>query len=189
MALEAPLREALSDLLQEAESLGVHGLSFQHIQLCATRAWLHYHRLDCGHLNRHMQLGSLLHEQDTRNMLSQSLYGLSPDRVDWAKREVSEVKKSRSHEAALTNQLLFYMAALTAATGQVWRGVLRYTASRRTKTVLLDPPAVLQLQQSLAHLREVLALPQPPAKSEKPVCRGCSYRLLCWGQSTDDEDA
>jgi len=189
MAIEPPLLDALSNLLQEAEALSVHGLSFQHILLCPTRTWLHYHRLDCAHLNRHMQLGLLLHGQGGSNLLSQNLYGLSPDRVDWAKREVSEIKKSRSHEAALTNQLLFYVAALTIATGQVWRGVLRYTASRRTKTILLDLPAILQLQQSLTRLREVLALPQPPAKAEKSVCQGCSYRLLCWGQSTDDEDA
>lgn len=187
MAIEASLLETLTPLMQQAEALGVHGLSFQHILLCPTRTWLHYHRVDCGHLNRHMQLGLLLHEKS--NTLSQSLYGLSPDRVDWARREVSEIKKSRSHEAALTNQLLFYLAALTVATGQAWRGVLRYTSSRRTKAILLDASGVLQLQQSLARLRDVLALPQPPAKSDKPVCQGCSYRLLCWGKSTDDEDA
>jgi CRISPR-associated exonuclease Cas4 len=190
MAIAAPsVLEALNSLVREAEELGVHGLSFQHILLCPTRTWLHYHRLDCAHLNRHMQLGLLLHEHGLSNTLSQSLYGLSPDRIDWARREVSEIKKSRSHEAALMNQLLFYLAALTVATGHIWRGVLRYTASRRTQAVLLDPPAILQLQNSLARLREVLRQPRPPAQQDKPVCRGCSYRLLCWGKSTEDEDA
>lgn len=187
MSLAVPDLEALAGLMNQAEELGVHGLSFQHIQLCPTRTWLHYHRLDCGHLNRHMQLGLLLHERDSG--LNQGLYGLSPDRVDWSKREVSEIKKSRSHEAALVNQLLFYLAALTVATGQPWRGVLRYTASRRTKTILLAAPAVLQLQESFSRLREVIFLPHPPPKADKPVCQGCSYRLLCWGESTDDEDA
>lgn len=180
--------DKLAVLMQEAEKLSVHGLSFQHIMLCTTRTWLHYHRLDCAHLNRHMQLGLLLHERsDSR--LTYSLYGLAPDQVNWARREVSEIKKSRSHEAALVNQLLFYLAALTVATGQSWQGVLRYTASRRTKTILLDQATLLQLQQSLVQLREVLRLPRPPAKERKPVCQGCSYSLLCWRQSTDDEDA
>lgn len=179
----------LAEIMRESGELGIHGLSFQHVLLCPTRAWLHYHRLDCAHLNRHMQLGLLLHEHSADQALSQSLYGLSPDRVDWGKREVSEIKKSRSHEGALANQLLFYVAALTVATGQVWRGVLRYTASRRTKSVVLDAAAVRQLRDSLARLREVLALPRPPKQEDKPVCKGCSYRLLCWGLSTDDEDA
>jgi CRISPR-associated exonuclease Cas4 len=130
-----------------------------------------------------------LHEHSADSALSQSLYGLSPDRVDWEKREVSEIKKSRSHEAALINQLLFYVAALSVATGQTWKGVLRYTASRRTKPVVLDEAAVRRLRDSLARLRAVLSLPRPPAKEEKSVCKGCSYALLCWGRSTDDEDA
>lgn len=189
MAIDPPTPEIemLTSFLQEADALGVHGLSFQHILLCPTRAWLHYHRLDCAHLNRHMQLGILLHEQDST--MDQRLYGLSPDRIDWSKREVSEIKKSRSHEAALVNQLNFYLAALIAATGYPWRGVLRYTTSRRTKTVVLDLAAILQLKASLAQLREVLKQPRPPAQQNKPVCRGCSYHLLCWGEFTEDEDA
>jgi CRISPR-associated exonuclease Cas4 len=189
MVMETSFLEMLSGLLREAEALNVHGLSFQHVLLCPTRTWLHYHRLDCAHLNRHMQLGLLLHEHSADSALSQSLHGLSPDRVDWVKREVSEIKKSRSHEAALINQLLFYVAALSVATGQIWKGVLRYTASRRTKPVALDEAAVRRLQDSVTRLRAVLSLPRPPAKEEKSVCKGCSYALLCWGLSTDDEDA
>jgi CRISPR-associated exonuclease Cas4 len=180
--------ESLSTLLRETEELGVHGLSFQHIVLCPTRAWLHYHRLDCGHLNRHMQLGLLLHERRGNDVSTYGLYGLAPDRVDWTRREVSEIKKSRSHEPALINQMMFYVAVLTGATGQPWQGVLRYTASRRTKTIPLDPATIQQLQQSLIRLREVLHLSRPPPKERKSVCRGCSYSLLCWGESTDDED-
>jgi CRISPR-associated exonuclease Cas4 len=177
----------LVNLMQQAEELGVQGLSFQHIVLCPTRAWLHYHRLDCAHLNRYMQLGLLLHERSADSLLY-GLYGLAPDRVEWGRREVSEIKKSRSHEAALINQLMFYVAALTAATGEEWRGVLRYTSSRRTKTFRLDEIVVQQLQQSLTALREVVWLPRPPPSERKPVCRGCSYALLCWGEATDDED-
>lgn len=187
MAVTTVLSEALATLLQRAEELGVHGLSFQHIVLCPTRAWLHYHRLDCAHLNRYMQLGLLLHERGADN-LTYELYGLAPDRVDWSRREVSEIKKSRSHEAALVNQLLFYVAALTVATGQSWRGILRYTTSRRTKPFDLDETAIRQLQQSLSALDGVVQLSSPPLRERKSVCRGCSYALLCWGEATDDED-
>lgn len=187
MAITTTSSEALVTLLQRAEALGAHGLSFQHIALCSTRAWLHFHRLDCAHLNRHMQLGLLLHERSADSLIY-GLYGLAPDRVDWHRQEVSEIKKSRSHEAALVNQLLFYVAALTVATGQVWRGVLHYTASRRTKSFDLDETAIRQLQQSLTALDVALQLSSPPLCERKSVCRGCSYALLCWGEATDDED-
>jgi len=188
MALDATALDRLAPLLRETERRGVQGLSFQHVELCPTRAWLHYHRLDCGHLNRHMQLGLLLHERGDGAPLGQGLHGLAPDRVDWRRREISEIKKSHSHESALVNQLLFYLAAMSVATGHVWRGVLRYTASRRTRAVALDAEAIAQLQRSWQRLEGLLSLPRPPAPVDKPVCRGCSYRLLCWGQSTDDEE-
>ena len=189
MALDPFLRESLAVIMKESEDLNVHGLAFQHILLCSTRTWLHHNRLDCAHLNRHMQMGLLIHDNAGGRSLSESLYGLSPDRIDWSHREVSEIKKSRSHEESLVNQLLYYLAALTLATGQIWKGSLRYITSRRVKTILLDSSGIRQLQQSLVALREVLGQPLPPEKEEKPVCRGCSYSLLCWGRSTDDEDA
>jgi len=80
------------------------------------------------------------------------------------------------------------MSALTVATGQVWRGVLHYTASRRTKSFDLDETAIRQLQQSLTALDVALQLSSPPLCERKSVCRGCSYALLCWGEATDDED-
>ena len=48
-------------LVAECDRLGIHGLLFQHIHLCLTRTWLHYHRIDCAHLNRHMQTGLFIH--------------------------------------------------------------------------------------------------------------------------------
>ncbi|MHB1563724.1 MAG: CRISPR-associated protein Cas4 [Leptospirillum sp.] len=189
MALDPLLKESIAAIMKEAEDLDVHGLAFQHILLCPTRTWLHHYRLDCAHLNRHMQRGLLIHENAGGRALNESLYGLSPDRVDWTRREVSEIKKSRSHEESLVNQLLYYLSALTLTTEQIWKGFLRYTTSRRIKPISLDASAIGQLQRSLVSLREVLRHPLPPAKEEKPVCRGCSYSLLCWGRSTDDEDA
>lgn len=189
MEVTIPLSEQLASLMRAVEAQAIHGLLFQHIELCPTRAWLHYHRLDCAHLNRHMQLGLLLHEYSADGGRTPILDGLSPDRVDWGRREVSEIKKSRSHETALTNQLLFYVAALSVASGQTWRGVLRYTASRRTKTVILDDAAIIRLRHSMTRLSEVLSLALPPQPEEKSVCMGCSYRIMCWGLATEDEDA
>ncbi len=39
------MNNPLSRLLQESENLNINGLLFQHIVLCPTRTWLHYHVL------------------------------------------------------------------------------------------------------------------------------------------------
>lgn len=188
-ALSEDQKACLAAMLAEADVLGVSGLAFQHIVLCPTRTWLHHHRIDCGHLSKHMQLGTLLHDTAYEGTAEPRFFGIAPDRVDWRHRGISEVKKSRSHEAALINQLYFYLAVLTVATNEPWRGILRYPANRRTKPVLLDSAAVNKLLAHFQEIQAVLSLRQPPAKEQKSVCKGCSYRILCWGEATEDEDA
>jgi len=178
------------DLLAECDRLGIHGLLFQHIHLCPTRAWLHYHRVDCAHLNRHMQTGLFIHATayGGRGAQADFGFGLSPDMLDFQSLEISEIKKSSSHEHATIAQLRFYLAVMEHATGQPWTGVLRYPASRRTKRFILDAQAKTELLQDIAHITAVIAQPQPPPQSAKPICKHCSYRMLCWQESTEDGD-
>ncbi|OUD13075.1 Dna2/Cas4 domain-containing protein [Thioflexithrix psekupsensis] len=180
----------VSELLAEAEALNVHGLMFQHIALCETRAWLHYYRIDCAHLNRHIQAGILLHETAYEGEASQPFwgFGIHPDCLDNDKREVSEVKKSKSHESASIAQLRFYLAVLVHTTQQEWSGVLRYPKSRRIKRIVFDVDAQTAFIQDFERIKQVIACFSPPAKIEQPLCQNCSYRIVCWQKSTEDWD-
>ncbi|MBX6396540.1 MAG: Dna2/Cas4 domain-containing protein [Alicyclobacillaceae bacterium] len=180
--------ERLKDMLCLAEELGIHGLLFQHISLCPTRAWLHYHRVDCAHLNRHMQRGlwvnATTYERERDRVMG---IGIHPDQIDWANRTVSEVKSAKRPDDAGRLQLLFYVAVLTASTGESWTGLLRTPTSRRIQKVYLDANGESLLLTKFEELVSVIRQPRPPQKVEKPVCVGCSYRLLCWGQTTEEE--
>lgn len=180
----------LTSILQQADELDLHGLLFQHIELCETRVWLHYHKIDCAHLNRHMQAGILLHETAYGGEAAQAFFGfgIKPDMLDFAAREVSEVKRSKSNEAAAIGQLRFYLAVLEQASGQAWAGVLRYPQSRRTRRVLLDAEGRAALAEAVRRIVAVIGLPGPPAKVGKPLCAECSYRMVCWQESTEDGD-
>lgn len=179
----------LDEFLAEADRLNINGLLFQHIQLCQTRTWLHYHRIDCAHLNRHMQSGLLLHETSYGGAgQSEFGYGIAPDMIDWPHFEISEIKQSRSREDAAILQLQFYLAIMIGATGRLWSGVLRYPRSRRVKKIVFDDQAKANLLAALQRIKTVLSLPCPPAKEPKPLCQHCAYRLLCWGKSTEDGD-
>lgn len=74
----------ISEMLNQTQDLGVHGLMFQHVLLCPTRTWLHYHRVDCAHLNRHMQRGLWSHGTSYSGTLDRvANFGIRPDQVDW----------------------------------------------------------------------------------------------------------
>jgi len=177
-------------ILAESEQLNINGLLFQHILLCETRTWLHYHRIDCAHLNRHMKAGLFLHETAYGGAGANPHFGfgISPDMLDFKKLEVSEVKKSKSREDATISQLAFYLLVIREATQQPWVGILRYPNSRRTKRITMNAQLQSNLLTAFTQIKIVIAQPQPPQKSDKPLCKHCSYRLLCWKLSTEDED-
>ncbi len=180
----------LSRLLQEAEDFNINGLLFQHIVLCPTRTWLHYHRIDCAHLNRHMQAGILVHETAYGGIGAKPYFGfgIAPDSLDFKKREISEIKKSKSREASAISQLSFYLLVMQQTTQQTWKGILRYPNSRRTKRIEMDENVQSNLLKHFEQIKTVITQTHPPEKEDKPLCKQCSYRILCWGLSTDEGD-
>ena len=179
---------AITEMLNQAQEIGVYGLMFQHITLCPTRTWLHYHRVDCAHLNRHMQRGLWVHATSYGGTLNQvANFGIRPDQVNWSEGTVSEVKSSRSADEAARMQLLFYMAVLIQATQTHWIGLLRTPQTRRIERVEWNDIAEEKILRAFAGIKQIVQMPSPPNKTEKNVCRGCSYRLLCWGLSTEDK--
>jgi len=182
------LPETIS-LAMEAERYGMHGLLFQNVCLCPVRLWLHYSRVDCAHLNRHMQRG--LVDQGAHYTgaagISQGI-GIAPDMLDFNHHVVSEIKVRKSFPHASRAQLLFYMVVLTVNTGVIWSGRLRYPSARRVETVELTEENQRWLGELFGRIRVVIAGASPPAKVKQRLCQDCSYRLLCWQRSTDDVD-
>lgn len=179
----------LVEALELAETQGYHGLLYQHITLCPTRTWLHFHHVDCAHLNRHMQKGTILHQSTYRGQLDRVWgLGIRPDAVDFSRHLVNEVKNSRSFGAASILQLGFYLAVLTVATQTLWEGRLRYPSLRKVTPVVLTRGLQEDVAAATHQIHKIVSLPTPPVKVLKPLCTACSYRLLCWGLSTEDLD-
>lgn len=179
----------LAQALELADAQGYHGLLYQHIELCPTRTWLHFHRLDCGHLNRYMQHGTVLHQTTYRGQLDRAWgLGIRPDAVDFSHHLVNEVKSSRSFADASHLQLGFYLAVLTLATHVLWEGRLRYPSLRKVTPVVLTPRLQADVEAATYQIQQTVGQPTPPTKVLKPLCAACSYRLLCWGLSTEDLD-
>lgn len=183
------MTERLAQALELADGENYHGLLYQHIGLCPTRTWLHFHRVDCAHLNRYMQHGTVLHQTTYRGQLDRAWgFGIRPDAVDFPNHLVNEVKSGRSFEDASTLQLAFYVAVLTLATDVLWEGRLRYPSLRKVIPVVLTPELQAEVATATYKIQETVSQRTPPVKVVKPLCTACSYRLLCWGLSTEDLD-
>lgn len=179
----------IATLVAEAETHGIHGLLFQNVCLCSVRLWLHYNRVDCAHLNRHMQRG--LTDQGAHyagKVGAVQGIGIAPDMLDFKNHVVSEVKIRKSFPHASRAQLLYYMVVLSINTGILWSGRLRYPSTRRVETVELTEENQRWLIELFGHIQIIIAHAAPPKKVKQRLCQDCSYRILCWQRSTDDED-
>ena len=175
-----PADERLHRFARIVEDAGLHGLAFQHLALCARRAWLHLSRIDYAHLDRRMTLGTVSHDlHRTRDRSTTGLMGLAPDRIDWTSRRVHEAKGGAGAKDAVSLQTAFYALMLTVASGEAWEAATDILPERRSRAVSLDGAflgRMLEMAESLAALRERA---DPPGATRKPICRTCSYRVLC----------
>jgi CRISPR-associated exonuclease Cas4 len=159
---------------------GLHGLAFQHLELCRRRAWLHLNRIDYAHLDRRMALGTLAHAlHRTRDHSVEGLMGLAPDRIDWSHRRVHEAKGGAGAKDAVSLQTAFYALLLMVATGEVWEAVTDILPERRHRPVPIDGALVERMLAMAADLATLASELNPPIAGRKRICQACSYRFLC----------
>ena len=162
------------------ERYGLHGLLFQHIELCRRRAWFHANRIDYSHLDARMALGSVSHSlSKSRDCSVTGLMGISPDRIDWKRREVVEAKGSAGARRAVSQQTAFYAMMLMAATRKRWSAANEIIGSKKRIPVPVDSTVIremLAMALDLGHLKSETA---PPEAERIGICPSCSYRYLC----------
>lgn len=162
------------------ERFGLHGLLFQHLELCERRAWLHMSRIDYAHLDERMRLGTVAHDlHKPRDHSVEGLTGIAPDRIDWKGRKVIETKGSAGAREAISRQTRFYALILSAATAKPWAAANEIIGKKKMIEVSLSPEDAAQMIGMAYRLGELEQLATPPAAERKPICASCSYRFLC----------
>ena len=163
-----------------AELGNLHGLLFQHLDLCRRRAWLHLNRIDYGHLEPRMSLGSVSHDlHKVRDRSVEGLMGLAPDRIDWDRREVIEAKGSAGARQAVSCQTAFYAIMLMAVSGRRWAASNEIIGKKKRLPVKIDLQVIERMVDLAEELLELCRQETPPLADHKPICNSCSYRHLC----------
>ena len=166
-------------LRELAEEYGLHGLYFQHVALCRRRAWLHL--MGATHAARHSRVrrGLALHQTDKRFIKTPMGLGIAPDAIDFNRKIVIERKGGAGARTAVSRQVLFYAAFMTAATGELWGGEVQVYGTRKTTFYELTEDILDELIRA-AQEGSALMDGLPPPAYRIPLCRACSCNLLCW---------
>lgn len=162
------------------ERADLHGLLFQHLELCERRAWFHLNRINYAHLEERMSLGTVSHElHKTRDRSVEGLIGIAPDRIDWGARRVIEAKGTAGAREAVSRQTRFYALMLSAATGEIWFAGNEIIGKKKMLEVSLTVKDAEGMVLAAGKLEDLSGQDAPPVASRKPICASCSYRFLC----------
>lgn len=165
---------------ERVDRLNLHGLHFQHINLCERRAWMYLHRINFAQWNSRVATG-LAHQEThyKRDRSTVGLFGLAPDRVDWEQAIVFENKGTGGAQLAVDRQVGYYAIMLSIATGRVWTGRVQVLTNRRWREVVLDASMLDGLWHDSLVLEQLSQTDQVPSASKIGLCASCSLAPFC----------
>ncbi|HPE59344.1 MAG: Dna2/Cas4 domain-containing protein [Thiothrix sp.] len=165
---------------QRIERLNLHGLHFQHVELCQRRAWMYLHKVNFAQWYARVQTGNALHETSyQRDHSVRGLFGLAPDRIDWENAIVYENKGSAGAAEASSEQTAFYALMLSISTGRRWRAYTHVLTSRRKREVLLDAVRLQKLWEASLQLEQLVQQEDVPPARRIGLCQSCSLAAFC----------
>ena len=165
---------------ERVDRLELHGLHFQHVNLCQRRAWMYLHRINFAQWNSRVATGSA--HQAThykRDRSTVGLFGLAPDRLDWDQGIVFENKGSGGASVAVDRQVGFYAVMLSIASGRIWCGRVQVLTSRRWREVVLDAKMLDGLWRDSLELERLGNSAEVPQVPRIGLCNSCSLALFC----------
>jgi CRISPR-associated exonuclease Cas4 len=165
---------------QRIERLNLHGLHFQHVELCERRAWMYLHKVNFAQWYSRVQTGNALHAASyQRDHSVRGLFGLAPDRIDWENFIVYENKGSGGAVEASNEQTAFYALMLSITTGKCWRAYAHVLTSRRKREVVLDAERLQKLWDASVRLDQLAEQETVPAARRIRLCQTCSLAAFC----------
>lgn len=180
MAFSDALLSKAAEFAALIEVFDLHGLLFQHLELCERRAWFHLNRINYAHLDERMRLGSVSHDlHKPRDHSVEGLIGIAPDRVDWENCMVVEAKGSAGAREAVSRQTRFYALMLSAATGKVWTAANEIIGKKKRLDVSVTVEDATEMVRMAHRLDDISRLETAPSADKIPICTSCSYRHLC----------
>lgn len=105
-----------------------------------------------------------------------------PDAIDFERRIVIERKGGGGARDAVSRQVLFYAAFMTAATGELWSAEVQVYGSRKKTAYDLTESVLDQLIHDAKDGRALIDS-SPPSARRIPLCNACSCNLLCWDEA------
>lgn len=168
------------EFYDRVEQLHLHGLHFQHIELCRRRAWMYLHQINFAQWHERVHMGTAKHQTSyQRDRSTIGLFGLAPDRIDWQARIVHENKGTGGAAKAADMQSAFYALMLSIATRETWKAMVHVLSTREKRSVLLDESLLRSLWDASCQLEMLAKERKVPHAFKINLCASCSLSVFC----------
>jgi CRISPR-associated exonuclease Cas4 len=157
------------------------GTQVNYYVVCPRKLWLFSHQIEMERNSDLVQLGKVIHDHTYPRERKKNLVIDNRIVVDFYEDgTLHEVKKSNRLEDAHRLQLLYYLYYLQQKGVTGISGELNYPKLKQRSRVELTREAQAKVQEVLAGIADVLALPHAPAVINAPYCKRCSYADFCY---------
>ena len=160
------------------------------LHICRRELWLHAHEIRIEHTSDLVAEGKLIGETSyprrSEKYTQMEFDGVKIDHYDPRTRTVHETKRGRSVESAHRAQVQYYLYKLRGQGVPDATGVIEYPDLRKTEPVpALTETDIENIRTWERQVAEVVAMDTCPPVINKPICRSCAYRDLCYVDEVD----
>lgn len=159
----------------------VTGVMFEYYFVCKRKLWYFANQINLEEEHENVRIGKIVdqssYSRDRKNILIDGTINIDFIRN---KKEIHEVKKSRSIEEAAIWQLKYYLYFLHKKGLKDWKGQLDYPLLRTNMKVSLEKDDIKKIEKTQAHILNIIRKDTPPQIISSKICKNCAYYELCY---------
>lgn len=158
----------------------ITGVMIYYYFVCKRKLWYFSHDINMEEENENVQLGKLLDEQAYKKM-NKHINIDNTINIDFIqnKKEIHEVKKSRSIEEASIWQVKYYLYYLDRRGVKDLKATIDYPLLKQKVVVDLTDEDKNKLETIITEIKECISMDLPPNITNKKICKKCAYYELC----------
>lgn len=154
---------------------------FNYYFVCKRKLWYFANHINLEDEHENVKIGKTLDEtsysRERKDILIDDTINIDFIRD---KKEVHEVKKSRSIEEAAIWQLKYYLYYLHKKGLKGWKGKLDYSLLRRNIEVSLKKDDIQKIEKIQCDIADIIKNDIPPQVINSRICKKCAYYELCY---------
>ncbi|MGN0537949.1 MAG: CRISPR-associated protein Cas4 [Acutalibacteraceae bacterium] len=163
------------------DEMKVTGMDIYYYYVCQKKLWYFSHEISMESESENVKLGKVLDETTYTNQKKHIMIDDTIN-IDYLSEHniLHEVKKSRKIEEAGIWQLKYYIYYLQSRGIEGLRGRIDYPLLKQSLWVDLTEEDIVELEKTLAHIKDIKQSEIPPYREGKKFCKSCAYYDFCY---------